>query len=106
MLNGVPITYTRGSTTIKNLCAVQGSTSWDEVDVASLVTNTARRHDWIFKACFISKTLGTPQEGDFITHKSKRYNIMRGTPGEQPWRYADRGELWMRVHTVETGVPA
>ncbi len=105
MLNGVSIVYVRGATRIP-LRAVQGSSAWDEVDVATLATTAAKRHDWLFKADDIA-ALGTPVEGDIIEHADgsliRQHGVMRGAPGEQPWRYMDRGFKWMRVHTVQTG---
>lgn len=104
LLNGEAVTYRRGSVAL-SFDAVQGVTEWDEIEPTGIATVTVKRHDWLYKLAELG-LLGKPQEGDTVTHVTESgtrvHTVMRGAPGEQAWRFMDRGRKWIRTHTVQT----
>jgi hypothetical protein len=102
---GTEITYARGNDWIR-LTAVPGKTIFDS-DETNNVVGEFRTRDYIIDAStlLLNDVLTTPLRGDLITEVingiTNVYEVNRPDGGnDQPWRYSDYGQSFIRVHTL------
>jgi hypothetical protein len=92
----VPITYSRGMTTISGLTAIRGSTPYEASDAEGIIHRTIAR-DYLLKADTFPFS-DMPRDGDIITDDGDHY-LVHSMTGERPWRYSDPGQSILRIHT-------
>ena len=104
-VDGTTLVYRRGLIAIE-LIGVSGSTRFDRTNELSEVVEQFESRDFkIVVADLIhGDTQLWPEEGDEIDEigcdETLTYQVMAPF-GEQPWRYADRSRVKMRVHTKQ-----
>ena len=100
---GVPVTVTRGGTTITVAQAIQGETQ--KVPLADNSEITVDAADWLIPVA--AYTLGQPQNGDIITRRidGTAYTYTVETPdyGQQAWDWSDTAKTTYRIRTRKDG---
>jgi hypothetical protein len=92
----VPITYSRGMTTIAGLTAIRGSTPYESNDSDGIIHRTIARDYLMRSATFPFSDM--PRDGDIIKDGEEFY-LVHSMTGERPWRYCDPGQSLLRIHT-------
>lgn len=85
-----------------NIPAASGSSEWTEDETESVI-HTFDTRDWIVDAADLVDTFGQPvrpKRGWIITDEldGDRYEVY-APPGVRPWRYSDRANKRIRIHT-------
>jgi hypothetical protein len=92
----VPITYSRGMTSISGLTAIRGSTPYESSDADGIIHRTIAR-DYLMRADTFPFS-DMPRDGDIISD-GEDYYLVHSMTGERPWRYSDPGQSLLRIHT-------
>lgn len=92
------VVYSRGADSVE-LAATRGASDVEEVDETGGYLKTEAA-DWIIRAAdlVLDGSAVRPARGDRITHAGRVYEVMP-FGGEPEWRWADRSQLCMRIHT-------
>jgi len=92
-----PIVYSRASVSL-TLNAVLGQTQFESDSGDGLVTRFESRDFIVDYACLAR--LGDPQDGDLIQLGNQTFEVLT-LSGAQPFRFADRHRIKIRIHTKE-----
>lgn len=100
---GVPVTVSRGATTITVSNAIQGETQKAPLGADTEVT--VDYADWLIPVA--SYTLGTPEIGDTITRTvngtAYTYTVESMDYGQSPWDWSDTAKTQYRIKTRKDG---
>ena len=101
---GIPVTYTRGATTLTVSKAVQGDTFKAELDGVIV-----EFQDWLISVADLSP-LSAPEIGDLITRNIDGtdyvFTLEHPSEGRPSWDWSDTGKTQYRIHTRKDGAAA
>lgn len=81
-----------------DVVAIPGSSEFAEQQDAYAI-HAWQSHDWL---CPVADIGGVPGPSDYVVEtmdgRVRRFDLM-APPGVQPWKFVDRGRVWVRLHT-------
>ena len=95
-----PVSYSRESVSL-SIQATKGSTSFDSEQADGSMIRF-ESIDWLIEAATLLPVMGLPRDGDLIHDGEHTYELLALT-GVQPFRYSDRHQTILRVHTKQIG---
>ena len=105
---GVPVTYTRGATTLTISSALQGETLKGAIDVSG-TEQIVELQDWLLAVSDLG-SLWPPTPGDLITRNidgtDNTFTVEYRQAGESLWDWSDTGKTQVRLRTRKDGASA
>lgn len=105
LAGGSAITYARGANSVA-LTAIVGSAESIVANDFGIVIDERHYRDFLVIAAelIVSAAVVLPARGDIITEGTKTY-LVTSDGSESHYRYSDRFEQVLRIHTVEKVTP-